>query len=434
MVRLAIPIVLAELGWMAEAVVDTMMVGRLPDSATAMGAVGLGGNLFFAIAIFGVGLLLGLDTLVSQAFGRGDRAGARHSLVNAVYLAVPVTPVMMGGVWLLSGHLGSFGVEPHVLAQVRPYLWSMLWGLPPLMLYFAFRRYLQAMNRVMPVMLALLTANLVNFAGNYALIYGHWGAPALGVEGSGWATTLSRVYLALALLAVILYHERQCGTGPVDWRIDFPHIRRLLALGLPAATQLTAEVLVFAVTAALISRLDAVSLAGHQIALNTVSLTYMVPLGISSAAAVRVGQALGRGNPREAAHAGWTALGLGAAFMSASALALTVIPQVIARAFTPDPAVIAAGASLLMVAAFFQLFDGLQTVATGALRGAGDTRTPMYAHLIAYWLVGLPLGSVACFVWGWGARGLWMGLSAALILLGLALLAAWRRMTLRWNR
>jgi MATE family multidrug resistance protein len=191
--------------------------------------------------------------------------------------------------------------------------------------------------------------------------------------------------------------------------------------------QITLEIGVFALVTALIGRLGAVALASHQIALNTVSFTYMVPLGISSAAAVRVGQAIGRKDPQGAADAGGTAIFLGAAFMTAMSLVLLVIPRWIARAYTPDQAIIHSTVYLLAAGAAFQLFDGLQTVATGALRGLGDTRTPMLCHFTAYWIIGLPLGYWLCFRRNWGAFGLWSGLSLALILIGVVLLLVWQQ-------
>jgi MATE family multidrug resistance protein len=187
------------------------------------------------------------------------------------------------------------------------------------------------------------------------------------------------------------------------------------------------EVGVFAVATSMIAKLGAIPLASHQIALNTVSLTYMVPLGLSAAAAVRVGQALGRNDPHAASRAGWTAMFLATGFMGTMTILFLAAPKYITRIYTPDPAVVGAASTLLFVGGFFQLFDGMQTVATGALRGAGDTRTPMTCHLVFYWLVGLPLGAYLCFPLGWGAPGLWIGLSVALILIGCALLYFWRR-------
>jgi MATE family multidrug resistance protein len=427
--RLALPLVLAELGWMSMTVVDTMMVGRLPDSAVAMGAVSLGSGIFIVLALFGEGLLLGLDTLVAQAFGAGKREDCHRSLVNGVYLSIALTPLLAAPVWLLERLLRRIHVDPNVLSQTIPYTKALAVGLFPLLLYFAVRRCLQAMNMVRPVAFALVTANIINAVFNWILIYGKWGAPAMGTVGSGWSTAIARVYMAGVLIAYLFWYDRKHRTEllktPVD--IDLGRIKQLIALGIPAAMQFTLESGVFATVTALIARLGAVPLATHQIALNTVAFTYMVPLGIASAAAVRVGQALGRRDPHGAGAAGGTAIFIGASFMALAGVALLAAPRWIARIYTTDEAVIQNAAALLAAGAAFQLFDGIQSVATGALRGAGDTRTPMLCHFTAYWIIGLPLGAWLCFARGWGALGLWIGLSLALILIGIVLLAVWRK-------
>jgi len=432
-VRLALPLVLAELGWMSMAIVDTVMVGHLPDSATAMGAISLGSNIFIVPALFGAGLLMGLDTLVSQAFGAGRREDCHRSLINSIYLSVVLTPILAAPLRLLPNLLRSMHIDPAILALAVPYTNALVVGLFPLLLYFAVRRCLQAMNMVRIVAFALISANLVNAVGNWVLIYGKWGAPALGAVGSGWSTALARLYMAAVLIIYLLWYDHRHRTDllktPVD--IDLPRIRRLLTLGYPAALQFTLESGVFALVTALIARLGPVPLASHQIALNTVAFTWMVPLGISSAAAVRVGQAIGRKDPRAAGDAGNTAIFLGASFMTCASAALLIFPHPIARMYTPANDVIRVTTFLLVAGAAFQLFDGIQTVATGALRGAGDTRTPMLCHLIAYWIIGLPLGYWLCFGLHWGAFGLWAGLSLALILIGVVLLMTWRRMTRR---
>lgn len=427
MLRLAAPLVLAELGWMGMGIVDTMMVGRV--SPEAIGAVSLGSVLFYAVAIFGSGLMLGLDTLVSQAFGAGRMMDCHRSLINAVSFCLPLAPVSMLLVWCWVPLLARFGINPAVYRQTVPYLIAIMWSTLPLLLYFALRRYLQAMNRVAPIMFALISANLVNVAGNWILVYGHFGAPAMGAEGSGWSTCISRIYMVLVLAIYLVYDAGAHRTGLFEAPLapDFERIREIVRLGLPAAMQLTLEVGVFAAATAMIGTLDPLSLAAHQIALNVASFTYMVPLGISSAAAVRVGQALGRLDVHAAGRAGWTAMALGAVFMACAGVVLVTVPEYVARVFTDDQAVIRTAESLLAVAAAFQLFDGLQTVATGALRGAADTRTPMVCHLLLYWLVGLPLGYVLCFKLGWGAVGLWAGLCVALILIGSVLLVVWMR-------
>jgi len=278
---------------------------------------------------------------------------------------------------------------------------------------------------VRPVMITLISANLVNVAGLWIQVFGHLGVSRMGAEGAGWATCISRIYMMSALAAVIL--RRDPHLLRARWRPDVKPIRELLRLGFPAAMQIGLEIGVFATVTVLIGKLGAVALSGNQIAVTTVSMTYMMPLGISSAAAVRVGQAIGSGVPASAVRSGWTALALGGTVMSASALALLTFPGSIARLFTPDAGAVAAGATLLRVAAFFQLFDGFQVVATGALRGAGDTRTPMLCHFMGYWVIGLPIGAALCFGRELGAPGLWIGLSAGLITIGIVLIGFWHR-------
>ena len=423
MFSLAAPLVLTELGWMAMGIVDTMFVGRV--SAEAIGAVSLGTSVFYAIAVFASGLLLGLDTLVSQSFGAGDLDDCHHSLINGIWLALFLIPCVMGFVWLMVPAMARFGINASVLRDTTPYIRALNWSAPPLMLFFCLRRYLQSIGVVRPILLTLITANLVNAAGNWIFVFGNFGAPGLGAEGAGWSTCVSRVYMLVAI--VLIVWRRDPKAFLVSWRPDFPRIGRLLALGLPAAGQIGLETSVFATVTILIGKLSSAILAGHQIALTVVSTTFMMPLGISSAAAVRVGHAIGRRDPEGASRAGWTALAFGAGVMSLGALAMLVIPQAIARLFTPEAAIIAAAAPLLQVAAFFQLFDGLQVTATGALRGAGDTRTPMLCHFVGYWILGLPLGAFLCFRESLGAVGLWMGLSAGLIVIGMVLVWFWRR-------
>jgi multidrug resistance protein, MATE family len=427
--RLAIPLVLAELGWMSMAIVDTMMVGRLPNSAVAISAVSLGGILVHTLAFFGGGLLTGLDTLVSQAFGAGQREDCHRSLVHGIYISFALAPLLMAPVWFFDSLLRQAHIAPDIIALAVPYSKAMAWGTLPLLLYFAVRRCMQGMNLVRPIAFALVSANIINAVGNWILIYGKLGAPAMGAVGSGWSTAWARIYLAAVLVGYLLWYDHKHRTELLRTPIqpDLMRIRRLIALGLPAAMQITLEIGVFALVTALIGRLGAVPLASHQIALNTVSLTYMVPLGISSAAAVRVGQAIGRRDPEGAADAGGSAIFFGAAFMTVAGIVLLLFPRGIARIFTPDVTIIQSTVYLLAAGAAFQLFDGIQTVATGALRGAGDTRTPMFCHFTAYWVIGLPLGYWLCFGRGWGAFGLWSGLSLALILIGIVLLFAWRR-------
>jgi len=293
MLRLAAPLAMAELGWMSMGFVDTVMAGRL--GAAAIGAGSLGGMLFYPIAICGTGMLAGMDTLVAQAFGARDDAGCRRTLVQGVWIAMGVAPIVALLLALTIPLLRAIGTNPRVMELLGPFVHALLWGVLPLLFYTAFRRYLQAMNIVRPITFAVVSANLLNFAGNWLFMYGNWGAPRLGLEGSGYSTSLSRVYIALVLLIAVLQHERKHGNLhlQVSWRPQWALIRRLLALGFPSAMQILAEGAVFGVVTVMAARFDEVSLAAHSIAVNVISITYMVPLGISSAAAVRVGQAAG---------------------------------------------------------------------------------------------------------------------------------------------
>jgi multidrug resistance protein, MATE family len=427
--RLALPLVFAELGWMSMGIVDTIMVGRLPNSAVAIGATGLGQSLYHSVSIFGAGLLLGMDTFVAQAHGRDDIRDARHSLVNGAFLALILTPILMLLVSFWPLLMRRFGVSPELVEPMRPFLSALNWGTLPLLCYFALRRYLQAVHVVNPIMFALISANIVNLVGDWALIYGHLGFHAMGITGSGWSTCWARLYMALVMLVTLIYVESKRGLSAWigEIGIDFKRVWDLLVLGTPAATQILFEIGAFSAATALCAKLGPVPLSGHEIALNCAAFTFMVPLGISSAAAVRVGHQLGRGDPTRAHLAGWSAILLGAGFMATMGLIFVLLPKPIARLFSPDPIVIRVGSTLLLVAAAFQLFDGVQTVATGALRGSGDTRTPMLANLIAYWFIGLPLGYLLCFRVGWGVLGIWIGLCVGLMMIGSALLLVWHR-------
>jgi MATE family multidrug resistance protein len=425
MLSLAWPVVVAELGWMVMGIVDTLMVGRV--SPQAIGAVGLGSSVFVAFAIFGMGLLLGLDTFVSQAYGAGRLDECHRWLLHGLYLAVIASAPVMAASWELVYLMPAWGLHPTVLEMTAPYLRIVTWSTLPLLVYAALRRYLQAMNMVRPIMVVLVTANLVNVAVNWLLIFGHFGFPRMGTNGAAWATVASRVYLAIALAAIIAWRERDTHVSffATPLRLEAHRLWRLVKLGFPAAMHLTAEVGVFAAATALAGRLDPVALTSHQIALNVASVTYMVPLGVASAGAVRVGQAMGRRDPLGASQAGWTAIAIGVGFMGCSSLGLLTVPSQIIGLFTHEPAVVTLGISLLFVAALFQLFDGLQGVATGVLRGMGDTHTAMISNVAAHWLLGLPIGYLLCFVAGWGVMGLWIGLSLGLVVVGLALLITW---------
>jgi len=428
MLSIATPVVVAEVGWVAMQIVDISMVGRLGPEA--IGAVGVGSALFLALAVIGIGLLLGLDPLVAQAFGArrvGEcRVWLRHGLVLAAGVAAPLTAVA----WLAAALVSAWGFDPRVLALLHGYLRVVTWSLLPLLLFTVFRRYVQAVGIVRPIMFTLVSANLINAAANWVLVFGNLGFPELGVEGAAWATCVSRVYMCgvlgfAAWRVTTRLHRDHAAMPPPARGLEMDRLRRLVQLGWPAAVQMTLEVGVFAVATALAARLEPHLLAAHQIVLNVVGLTFMVTYGVASAGAVRVGHAVGRRDVAGARNSGWVALGIGAGFMCVAATVFITVPRPILRIFTADAGVIETGVLLLLVAAVFQLFDGLQAVATGVLRGLGDTWTPMLCNLAGHWCVGLPVGYALCFWWGWGVVGLWLGLSMGLILVGALLVPVW---------
>jgi MATE family, multidrug efflux pump len=427
MLHLALPVIVAEIGWITMGIVDTIIVG--PLGPAAIGAVGSGSMFFFAVIVLGMGTLYALDAFVAQNFGAGRIDECHRWLFAGLQLALVMSAVLVGlglaGVALLP----RAHVHPEVLVLLQPYLRALQWSAVPLMIYTVCRRYLQAMNVVAPVTIAVLAANVVNALGNWVFVYGKLGAPALGVVGSAYATLGARVFLAVALFGVILHRERRRPSGlhDVPFALDPARLWQLVRLGAPAAGQLLLEVGVFALASALAAQIGPLALAANQIVLNIAGFLFMIPLGLNSAAAVRVGHAVGRRDAAGARAAGWTALALTGAFAVVTSAVIAIVPEPFLRIFTTEPSVIDVGAALLLFYAVCQPFDGFQSVATGALRGLGETRAPMLANLIGHWAIGLPIGYLLCFSRGWGVVGLWAGLTFGLFLVGAVLLFVWHR-------
>jgi multidrug resistance protein, MATE family len=431
--RLAVPVVLSELGWMAQGVVDTIMVGAL--GPVSIGAVALGNAVFYTPSLFGIGLLLGLDPLVAQAYGRKDYDDCHRWLAQGIYLALGITPILMILVAIASFFFARVGITSEVATPAGAYLRMLDWSILPLLIYGAARRYLQGVGQVRVITLTYIGANLLNWAGNWLLIYGHWGLPAMGVRGSALSTVFARILMALSLMGFAWRYERQRG-HPLfkHWAApQIARIRQLAALGLPAAAQITLEVGAWNTATLSAGWLNPIALATHQIAINYASITYMIPLGISAATAVSVGHAIGAGDKARARRAGWLALALGTAFMTLAGIVFFIAPKPLIALYTRDPRVLAVGPSLLWIAAAFQVFDGVQTICTGALRGLGETRAPMLANFVGYWILGLPLGLILCFVLKWGIYGMWIGLTLALIVISSILLHRWYKASENYN-
>jgi len=404
---LAIPLAIAEAGTQVMSVVDMAVVGRLGGRALA--ACGLANAVFFGVSVFGLGLMLGIDPLISQAVGAGDEFSARRILWQGVWLglvtAAILTLILLGGPALLTW----IGVKRELIAPATTYLLIRLLGLAPWLLFFVVRAYLQAHHVTRPMVTAMVLGNLLNFVGDILLVFGFGFIPPLGVAGAAISTvTCQLVALAILVAAVMRMHVPAARA----WNTDV--IRRVLRVGLPTALQVTAEVGIFALVALLAGRIGTVDLAAHQLVITLASFTFTVALGVSTAGSVRVGLAVGA-RDRQAVRRAGHATFIGAAMvMAVGAMLFMSIPRLLARMLTNQPAVIAASLPLFFVAGLFQLSDGLQAAGIGALRGAADTKFAFISNLIGYWIVGLPLSLLLGFRLGMGVIGLWWGFVAGL--------------------
>jgi MATE family multidrug resistance protein len=420
MLRLAIPVVVVQVGMMAMGVVDTVMVGHI--SAQALAAVALGNLYFFTLAVFAMGTLMVLDPVVAQAVGAHDQPAVARAVQRGVIIAVLLT---IPAVALLTsaGPVFSLARQPaEVIPLAAAYAIRTAPGTFPFLLFVVFRQTLQAMGRTAPIVGAIIGANLVNGLLNWVLIFGHWGFPAMGVVGSAWATTTSRV-----LLVVWLWFTSRRAINPLlspvraeIWQLQ--PLVRMLRLGIPIGAQQVLEFGAFAFVALMMGWLGTQAMAGHQVAINLAALTFMVPLGVGDAASVLVGQAVGRGDPEGIRGAARAAFACGVAFMAMTGAIFLSLPEPLARLYSRDLGVIGVASTLIPIAGVFQIFDGIQVVASGVLRGLGDTRGPMVANFLGYWLVGIPVSMYLGFVVGLGPAGLWWGLVLGLGLVGSSLL------------
>ena len=420
-VRLAVPVVVVQLGLMLMGVVDTIMLGHVSAAALAAGALGHISTLF--LLALGLGILSALDPLVAQAYGAQDRPAVGAHLQRGVVLAVAMSIPMGLFFWNVAPVLRLLGQPAEVVGDAAAYARGILWGAPAFFLFVAFRQTLQAMSVVRPAALAIVLGNLLNVLGNYALIFGNFGFPSLGVAGSAYSTSISRWAMFFTLLVAGRHRLAPYWRGfHAAEAFDLRRHLRLLRLGLPIGLHGSIEILYFSALALLVGRMGVVQLAGHQIAINLASLSFMVPLGIAGAAATRVGNAIGRQDMPGARRSAAVCVLLGAAAMLVFAALFAFLPEPLARLYTRDPAVIAMTALLLPIAAVFQVCDGLQVVSAGILRGAADTTLPAALALVGFWGVGLPAGWWLAYHTGQGAQGLWWGMNVALFAVAVLLL------------
>jgi len=418
LLSLSTPVMAAQFGSMTMGVVDTMMVGRVGVEALACAA--MANAWIYAVLLFGQGFVHGIDPVITQNHGARNAAGVALALQRGIVLAVVVS-IPLAGLLLLTGpFLLAAGQDPRLVGGADLYARVQVPSVAFFLVFVALRQYLQGRGLVRPAMWVILIANLFNALANWVLIFGHLGSPALGLTGAGIATTLSRLFMLVGLAVFIRYFQLHRGFW-LPWRssaFDGAALRRIAALGAPVAIQMGLEVGAFSTGTLLAGRLGSVDLAAHTIVLNMAALSFMLPLGISQAAVTRVGNLLGRRDGIGARRAAWISIGLGAGVMAASALVFVSLRHVLPALYTPAPDVVAVAAAILPIAAVFQVFDGVQVVGCGVLRGMGRTRPAAWFNLLGYWLIGLPFAAWFGLSMGWGLAGIWWGFA-----LGLAVVA-----------
>ncbi len=428
LLRLAGPMIVGQLAGVLMTFVDTVMAGRL--SAEALAAVAAGSAIWHTLMLAGMGILLAVSPSVAQLDGAGRQSEIGPLVRQAAWIALALAAVTVAACLGAGPLLHALDIEPGLHETILGYLKALLWGALPMYLFLALRFLCEGVEISRPVMYFGFVGLAVNVVANYGLIYGHWGLPRLGAVGCGYATSAVWWTELAGLVAYVRLHPKLRRLH-VFGRFDRPRVEpllELLRLGGPIGFSFFVEVSMFAGVALLMGSISAVAVAGHQIAINVASTTFMVPLGISLATTVRVGNALGRGDRGGARRAGWLGIRVALAAQVLSSILLVVFPRAIAGIYSRDPAVVAVAVQLLLAAAIFQLSDGLQVSAAGALRGAKDTRAPMLVTVVAYWAVGLPFGYWLCFRQGLGAIGLWIGIIGGLTVAGLLLTARFRQL------
>ncbi|MGM0739068.1 MAG: MATE family efflux transporter [Bacteroidota bacterium] len=411
---MGLPLVGAQLAQISMSFVDTVMAGNYhPDD---LASVAIGSSFFMPFFTIAIGILMALSPIIAQLFGARQLDGigkkVRQGLWLAVLISIPVILVLNN----LGPVMNLLGFTEEVIRITSGYLFALSWGVPPVFAFMVLRFFNEALGVTRPALYITLIGLVFNILGNYTLIYGRFGFPELGAVGTGWATALVFWVMFLAMLAFTV-GRRTYRRFRLFRNVRLPerrHIGEILRIGTPIGISLGMETSMFAVMALLMGTLGTTVVAAHQIALNFASITFMIPLGLSMAITVRVGQLHGKRRYSHSRFAGFTDIGLCTAIMCGTALIMVLFPHQIASIYTNDPEVVSMAAMLLIMAAIFQISDGLQVSGSGALRGLKDTRVPMFVNLTAYWIVGIPLGYTLGIVLEWGPRGLWAGLIAGL--------------------
>lgn len=416
---LAYPVMLSQLGQVAVGVADSMMVGRL--GALELAASSLANSIFFVALMFGIGISMGLTPLVSNAFGKGKTNQISRLFSNSLLINFLAGVALFGLVLLFSQSLSLLNQPEEVEALALPFLLIITASLVPLMVFQAFKQFVEGLSQTKQAMFITIAANLVNVFLNWLLIWGHWGFPELGFLGAAWATLISRVLMMVLMGGYVLTSKRyndfkiQIFRFKPNWTL----CQRILKIGIPTGFQFIFEVSAFSAAAIMMGWISVNALAGHQIALNLASISYMMATGVATAGMIRVSHYIGKEDYVGMKEVGRVVFGMVAAFMFVCALLFFAFRFYLPTLYIDDPEVISLAASLLILAGFFQISDGIQVVGLGVLRGMEDVKVPTLVTFFAYWALGLPLGYLLAFKFAFGESGIWIGL-----LIGLTITAA----------
>lgn len=413
-IRLAVPLIIGQLGQMLISLSDTLMLGWL--GVTPLAACSFANTLIYLPMMFGIGMSMAVSIRVSQARGADDPAAARAALRHGLHITIALGLLTLAGAFALLPFLGLFRQDPRVIAIVPDFLLLVAASMIPAMASMAVKNHADAMNRPWPVFWISIGGVALNILLNWLLIFGKWGAPELGLEGAAVATLIART---AALVGMIVWCRGDAALRewvPIRWLRppDWAGVKDLLRTGFPASMQLLAEVSAFVAATLIIGNMGEAALASHQVAIQCAATVFMVPLGISMALTVRVGEAFGARNHaamRPIVVSGWA---MGAACMLVSASSFILLNDELAGLFIDDPAVRRVAASLLVVAGAFQFCDSMQIIAAGALRGLDDVKIPAWLALGAYWVVSIPVGWVLAYPAGLGVTGMWWGITLGL--------------------
>lgn len=429
--KLAYPVMLSQLGHIMVGVADSVMVGRLGTEPLA--AAAFGNSIWVVIFVIGYGISQAVTPIVARVHAEKKYRMIGSMLRHTLALNLIVTAVLGALMFAAWPFLDLLDQEPAVMTLAYPYLSIITWSFLPLMIFQGFRQFMEGLSHTFEPMLISLSANLLNVGLNWLLIYGNWGFKAYGLNGAGIATLISRTLMVIGIGYYLwrsgLFRPFRPYFFAMPWRRDF--FGRLLQLGIPTSLQMLFEVGAFVIAAIWIGQISAEALAAHQIALNLASISFMLASGLGAAATIRVGNQRGLKDRENLRMAAFSAILLSLTFMGVAGILFSTQGQVLAQLYIDDGQVIGAAVSLLLIAAIFQLSDGTQVVALGALRGLEDVRIPTLITLFAYWIIGIPLGYYMAFYMDFNERGIWYGLAVGLTISAILLLSRFQLLSKR---